>query len=269
VRLGQDVETPVRVEESERFRWRYAYARCEESRHAGEPGQDYVAFDQAPAWFAFALCDGVGQSFFGNIGAQILGEHLLEFLTRCLPGSNQYTLAETVTAELRELTRPGTRLIQAYSLPTDTSRMLADVLREKRDNGSESMFVCGRIDAPTPGLPDGRIALIWSGDSRLRLWGPHGERTSELGPTFSTAERWSTRIGLVHGQAHVFLAPLRATDGCLSVTHVLAYSDGLAMLDTRGASPSDGVLIESMEAARSTAANDDMSLIEVWLRPDP
>ena len=67
---------------------------------------------------------------------------------------------------------------------------------------------------------------------------------------------------------HVFIGPLRTSDRQLAVTHIVAYSDGLRALDTEADLPPDQLLAEMIEQARASATNDDMSLIEIWLRTD-
>jgi hypothetical protein len=163
------------------------------------------------------------------------------------------------------MTDAATVAIESWPLPS-SNNMLAAVLAEKQRIGSESTFVCGRVESPMAGATSPRLVLTWMGDSRLRLWSPVGERTAALGDTFHTRERWSTRLGPVCGTPHVYVAPLRDDDGQLTVAHLLAYSDGLQALDGISQSPADESLACIIQKARRAATNDDMSLVEVWLR---
>src|SRR5262245_26900784 len=85
VRLTQCAETPPYHLDCPGLRCRLAYARAEESRNAQQPGQDYVAYKRVPSGVTFALCDGVGESFVGNVAAQLLGDDLVGWLAHRLP----------------------------------------------------------------------------------------------------------------------------------------------------------------------------------------
>jgi len=264
--LAQDAETAPCHLEHPGLRCRLAYARSEESRGARQPGQDYVACRRTPSGMTFALCDGVGESFIGNVAAQLLGDDLVGWLAHRLPRSLDHAQARVaLTDHLVSLTRAATQRILSERLPADLPPMVLGVLREKQAFGSESTFVCGRIDVPGHVFPHGRLMFAWLGDSRLRLWDARSERTAEFGKTFVTAERWSSRRGPVRSQPHVFVAPLLSADGRLTASRVVAYSDGLADLDARAASVSDAELQALMEASRSRPSNDDMSFIEIQI----
>src|SRR5436305_10544756 len=85
--LPQDRETPVQVGRRGGFAWRCAYSRAAETRKAGDLGQDFLAFLYDDSTFAFAVCDGVGQSFFGELASSFLGNALINWLWQDLPGT--------------------------------------------------------------------------------------------------------------------------------------------------------------------------------------
>jgi hypothetical protein len=268
-RIPQDTETPTRTRHSAHLKWRHTYARAEECRAAGEPGQDYLAFEDDPQTFVFALCDGVSQSFFGDLAARLLGNRLLDWLRRSLPETMDPGTIEGALADcLSGLTVAATEQIRAYALPPDLPELIADVLREKQAQGSESTFVCGRIDQPGRAFPTGRVTLAWMGDSRLRVWGASAERTAELGDTFHTNERWSSTAGAVRGRPHAFVSPVRTPAGAPLVTRLMAYSDGLAALDRTTHSVSDPELDSIVESTRSEPGSDDISFLECALWPE-
>lgn len=269
VQLAQNHETTLRIERRGAFIYRYTYARSADTRIAGDVGQDYLVFRHNEHTFVFALCDGVSQSFYGDLAARFIGEALMDWLWNRLPANVEvHSLRDLLTAHLSVLTAPATALVQAQPLPQDAPPMLREVLEQKRALGSESTFVCGRIDRPSRPFPEGRIALAWMGDSRLRLWGASGERTAELGDTFHTAERWSSRHGPVGGEPHLFLAPLEQ-DGRRVVLGVMAYSDGLAALDQFPQSPKNSVVRDLVRAGEAATTSDDIAFLEVWLQPTP
>src|ERR1051326_1043566 len=59
---------------------RYVYDLSRDSRESNQPGQDYLVFRYGAGRLAFAVCDGVGASFLGQLAAQFLAEHLVDWL---------------------------------------------------------------------------------------------------------------------------------------------------------------------------------------------
>ncbi len=266
LQVEQDRETLVQVESNNAFAWRYAYARAAETCASGDTGQDYLTLSSDDRTFLFAVCDGVSQSFYGGLAAQLVGDALITWLESDLPNStNPQVVQQALSTFLCSLTGAGTAAVQQQALPGSMPAMLRDVLEQKRSVGTETTFVCGRIDAPSTQLPDGHAVLAWMGDSRLRIWGEAGERTAELGDTFQTSERWGSVRGLVGGVPHIFVAPTRE-NGVLSLQRVSAYSDGLALLDTIDGTPSSSDLNSLISQANNSPTSDDISLLEVWLR---
>ena len=62
------------------FRIRYTYFRSSETRAHDEIGQDYLIFKLDPDKLVFCLCDGVSQSFYGDLAARYLGDHIIDWL---------------------------------------------------------------------------------------------------------------------------------------------------------------------------------------------
>lgn len=262
--LPQGQETPVTVVQGRAFTYRFAYARAADARAAAEVGEDYVAAKEEDGIFVFALCDGVSESFYGHLAARFLGDALVFWLSQKLPhGLDAGPIHAALALYLRGLTAQATEYVEGQILPTEIPALFREVLEEKRALGSESTFVCGRIDLPSDVFPRGRLVLSWMGDSRLRLWDAEQERSSELGGRFETFERWSSRRGPVEAEPHVFVTPLQA-DG-RQFTRVMAYSDGLASLDSRGEDAPDQLVEELMRQANASAVSDDMSFLEVWI----
>ncbi len=262
--LSQTAET-FQINLNKPFPHRYCYARSADTRAANDAGQDYLTFRYDECAFVFALCDGVSQSFYGDLAARLLGDALVDWLWNTLPyDANVQTIRVMLTDCLAALTTPATDLAQAHQIPESVPAIVREVLEQKRDKGSESTFVCGRVDLPSPTLPQGRLVLAWMGDSRLRVWGPAGERTRELGDKFQTAQRWSSRQGLVGGELNLFVAPIEQNKK-REITLLMAYSDGLAAMDQFTNSPKNFTVQDLVERASQVAASDDISFLEVWL----
>lgn len=259
VKTPQDQETAPQEVRAGAYCFRYAYARSEESRAAGEYGQDYLSVRYTSRRLAFALCDGVSQSFFGDLAARILGDGLVDWLWA--QGGQRMgdpELARLLENRLGEMTAAATGAVENLPMLAEMSGMLRSVLEKKRSLGSESMFICGQIDM------DLRNAFFaWMGDSRLRIWNTAGENTARLDEQFSAKERWSSRKGAV-GQLHTCNTTLD------EISHVVVYSDGFAVLD-RALPPDfresrlDNAAIERLMAyARNRPDSDDLSLFEWW-----
>lgn len=258
--LPQEWETPAQVVRRGGFSYRYSYARSADSQASGEPGQDYLTIREDEQRLAFALCDGVSQSFFGDLAARWVGEALLSWLWEELPpGDDVENLQVSLAHRLRALAATAQQQVNTLPLPEGIAPMVRDVLEEKRALGSQSTFAGGMIDMAAK-----RLTMVWMGDSRIRLWGPDGlERTDELGDTFHTHERWSSHQGLV-GEVHVFAAPLEG------VSRIAAYSDGLVQAaGSLTTSPSNQALDGLITDAGQSSTSDDVSFLELWLGPAP
>ncbi|MFM1652481.1 hypothetical protein ACI7RC_10315 [Brevibacillus sp. B_LB10_24] len=266
IRVAQDAETPVRRSTGV-FTYRFAYARAADTKTAGDKGQDYVTFGRREGSFIFAICDGVSLSFYGELAARFLGDALLDWLSSAAVdrASEQEKLRQSLQAYLSSLTGPASSIIDKYPIPKDVTGILRDVLEEKRKLGSETTFVCGRIDLPGRVHKNGKIVLAWQGDSRLRLWQQALEKTSLLGEAFFTAHRWSTLRGPVGGGPHVAISELSQS---WRITRLLVYTDGLADLDGWRGIPDDRQLQQLIDDAGRKATSDDIAVLDVsWRLP--
>lgn len=254
-RVPQDREspTPATWEHRERFSWRYAYARAAETQSMGEVGQDCIVMDPGTTKLVFALADGVSQSFFGDLAATALGDGLVKWLNKLPSGLDRAGVQSSLESYLERLRQEVTEEVEIFPLPKSMPAMLAEVLEQKRQLGSESMFVAGKAD-----LGEGRLLLTWLGDMRCRIW--NGEQELAVGGLFRTEDRWSSRRGPVAGPPQIFLAEL----GDLS--RVVVYSDGLAALDSLPQPPSDDELHKAIEDSRKSPTSDDISFLDVILR---
>ncbi|MGB9890763.1 MAG: protein phosphatase 2C domain-containing protein, partial [Anaerolineae bacterium] len=253
IRIDPARETPVTARQRARFGYRYAYARSADSRAQNEPGQDYLTLREDGVRLAFALCDGVSQSFYGDLAARLLGDALVDWLwERQFPDPGAFR--EGLAAFLDGLVEAASAQVAAYPLPEALPPLLRQVLEEKRGLGSETTFIAGLLDTDA-----GLLYLAWMGDSRLRLWGPDGEFTARLGDAFHTQERWSTRRGRI-GELHTAVVPLK------ELRYLIAYSDGLARLDKIMTRHFRDASIQAMiDDTLIRPESDDVSFLEIWL----
>ncbi len=261
--LPQDRETLLQGMPGRAFACRYAYARAAEHRVAGQPGLAYLALRRSERTLAFALCDGVRESFLGHLAACFLGEALVQWLWAEPPsGFHSDGLAVALADQLRAWAGPAADLVGREPLPEGLADPERDTLEMRRQAGSvlpgECTFICGRIDLAGEGQPRGRLILAWMGDGRLRLWGRAREHTADLPGAFASAQRWSTRGGPLGGEPTVYVAPLQQGDEALA--GLMAYSPGLLALDGCTGAPS----AQEVGAALDAAANADVAYLEVW-----
>jgi hypothetical protein len=261
-RLNQRVARPLESWRGSLFVYRHAFIPAADSQALQEPSQDYLVFDETENGFVFVACDGVGQSFFGDVAARLLGDALLQWLIEDVPPTaDAAILVSALTTFLTDLTVTATERVMEHALP-DGPPILREVLLEKRERGSEAMFVCGRLDLPGREFPEGRLLLAWIGDMRLYLWRASG--AVDLGGVHEERQRWSTRRGLVGGPANLYCGPLRPAGD--AVTRLVAYSDGFDVLDPIiDQRQSDETLQRIIEATQSQPDSDDVTYFEVDL----
>ncbi len=269
-----DRETRLHVVRAARLAYRWAYSRAADTIQSGEVGQDVLWALHDDHALVFALCDGVSQSFFGDVAARILGYNLTRWLwDDPLAALPEAALRRKLNALLAELAPLATREVQQMAIPADTPAMVRAVLDQKRAIGSSAMFACGRIDPPSAHNPDGRLILAWVGDLRLRLWldhpTPQGKQRQpvKLGGRSSTHEQWSTLSGLVGTDSiHLYLSAVQDPQGSLAQLRV--FSDGLKQLDQAGPRLTPAEIDAALATARQAADSDDSSWFEAFFDPD-
>ncbi|MCC6905163.1 MAG: protein phosphatase 2C domain-containing protein [Anaerolineae bacterium] len=256
VRVRQDIETPLTTLRTEPGMALYLYARSGDSVSAGTVGQDYVAFQHNRTNLTFAVCDGVGQSFMGDLAARIVGDGLNDWLWALDRPTDEQDFAQQVTEALNELTETSAGQVTAYQLPAHLPAIVMQALEMQRRYGSEAMFVAGRIalDGPDPW-----VALCWLGDAPVAAIDIDGKLV-DLGPHGRTSERWNATTG-VKGTVHTWVGSAR------HVARVAGYTDGLSM--GHGNVPTDADLERLMKLWATDPPSDDASLFDVRLAPSP
>ncbi len=254
IRVRQDTDTSLTPVSTPFGALRYLYARSSDSVESDTVGQDYVAFRHNPARVAFAVCDGVGQSFMGDLAACILGDELVEWLWGAQRPSDAVMFAAQVREALNALTDEGKRQVEAFRLPPHLPPLIVQALENQREYGSESMFVAGRVEL---GGSIPWIALAWLGDSPIAAIDINGQLV-DLGPQGHTSERWNALTG-VKGQIHAWVGDAE------NVARVMGYSDGLGLAHP----PTDDDLVQLEALWQTSPPSDDASLFDIRLAPQP
>lgn len=241
---------------------RYGYSRATECREADDPGQDYLTLDIGDNRLQFVLCDGISQSYYGELAAKLVGDRLLDWLADIgVPSpADQVQLQRRWENSLRELTITADELLRQHVISPDIQGMLREVLSDKKRLGSATMYCGGRIDFPDNAIPEGRILLAWQGDIRCRIWNGTAEATeARLGNRFDTREQWNSVAGSIGGRPHLMVDRLLREN---KRGELLIYSDGLQVLDRLDIVPAQQLAAAAAEEARHPAS-DDISYLQI------
>jgi hypothetical protein len=253
------------------FALRYAYYRKREDAQPGISGEDYIVSELTSNKVIFCLCDGVGSSFYGNLGSQILGEVLLDWLGDLNTPDSAYIgndeKIKTWTENLNILLRKkldntiefATSVIQKKQLPSENEFMQLSYNMNREDHGTQSNFVGGVVWRKSSHLPNGLVLLFWLGNARIRIFKEKNDLTplTEWGSNpDQLKEVWSSKDGVI-GTIYSYCTDLA------SVTNIIAYSDGLESVDQLISPNLDALALNSIVDDARAIKDDDVSFLEV------
>jgi hypothetical protein len=241
---------------------KYAYARAAETQEYNDVGQDYLQVVHESRVICFAVCDGVSQSYCGDVASKYLGSSLVEWLRAASETllRDEWLLRKSFQRYLGDLTFGGKELVDGHELPVHVSGLMREVLLEKKNFGSESTYVCGRIDLPSDEQVQGRLTLLWQGDTRMRLWSGGREHTEVFGSAFNTADRWSTNRGSLGMGPHSYTGDLALKH---SDTKLIVYTDGLKRLDNIHQLLQHQQIEQLMQESLASNTSDDIAYVEL------
>jgi hypothetical protein len=258
IQLSQGGETPLNNLATPFGAIRYLYSRSADSVAQETQGQDYLAFRYDDERVTFALCDGVSQSFMGDVAARFLGDQLVDWLWKYDGPSEPVALAAAVQMYLNHLRSEAETLISQYPLPDDLPALTREALEGQRAYGSEAMFVAGRAELSSG---QDRVLLCWLGDSTLKALDDKGQIIN-TGPHGTTAERWSSVHG-VKGRVHAWKG------SSSQVTRLVAHSDGIETETVMKSLGTHGLLQQAVDHLQTRPASDDISLLDVNMDKQP
>lgn len=270
VTVSQDEETLAHSAQAGPFSLIWAYSRAREAIEYAELGQDYLTFSLDDRECCLVLCDGVSQSFYGELAAQILGDAVLDWLQR--PTHDREltptvdSIAEDLTDMLHRLTVAATETVERHPLPADAIPLLQEILEAKRRSGSDAMCVAARVRLRDPRTDTYELLTVELGDARLRLWRRGAEQYRSVISTDATDRRWSSRRGLVGGRPLVRLDNMTLADG--NTVTLVVYSDGLVALDEASGPPDAQEIDHIIQAARQRPNSDDIAILRLDLRSE-
>lgn len=258
IEVPQHTETSLQHVEGTDWNYYYAYIRAAEARQHDEIGQDYLCICEEEDGLWFALCDGVGMSYYGEVAAKRVGDELIRWLAQF---SDSFTepgiIAEELQHCLHRITSDVTQIIDSFPMPAHIRGLHREVLLSKKQTGSSTVYGCGRIDRPSERYPDGRLLFAWHGDIRIRIWSAERERSVLLGERFDSAQQWNSVAGHVGGSPSVWFDTLAnfGFNGAL-----ISYSDGLQIMD-KDSTVHREILEERLQQASLPSTSDDIAML--------
>lgn len=249
ITISQDIDTPARREITPNAILTYLYDRSRDSKTSKAPGQDFIGFAYDETRLAFAVCDGVSQSFYGEIAAQYLGDQLVSWLLEQPSGD---AIASGIDDALKDWVRGGNLLVVARTISPKLAPMVREALERKREVGSETMFVAGLVD-----FSANQLWAVWMGDMRLWLWDQSGAPVTIPDAVWDTKERWSTRVGPKNGAVRVASVSLE------NVAHITAHSDGLGNHTDELKTITIDSLNKLAADLADAPASDDVSILDI------
>ena len=113
------------------------YRRCFDFDPTDSSGQDYAIVRGDQHYVAGVLADGVSQSYYGNLAAGHLSEHLLQFLWSC---RERPVAVDEMESVLKRLETEGQKLVELHRSPDHLPAMHREALNRSRENGSQTVF---------------------------------------------------------------------------------------------------------------------------------
>ncbi|MCH4566472.1 hypothetical protein [Bacillus wiedmannii] len=250
--LSQEKETVLQEKKSKHFTYRYSYVRAKETQDLNESGQDFLVFQDNGTSFIFALCDGVGLSFHGEIAAEFLGMKLLNLFETCQ--ESELDITTLLNEQLKNWIEEASEEVSAFRLPEETPWLLRDVLEEKRKQGSEAMFIGGKIERISK-QDKAQITLVSHGDSFVKLFQDNENCSNVMKFESNIEKRWSTQRGIIGGELAVFSKTLSRHEA----NRIVIHSDGLVSLKQYNFEE----VLKEIERAQNSPTSDDISFLDV------
>ncbi|MDQ0194705.1 hypothetical protein [Paenibacillus wynnii] len=260
--IDQRLEYPLSVLQAGPFAIRYTYARSRETQQGDDIGQDYLTYKVTNDGIMFCVCDGVSQSYYGNLAAKYLGDALLQFMSEsdCFNSMDSEYVKYRLCSSLQRMTAQATAMINRHEIPTHIGGLFREVLEEKRMKGSETTFVCGKI-IYSAAQKKGQITAACLGDTGIRLFDYGTEIPGLLTGEISHWNRWSSCDGVLgEGPSILTVSLERDASGpnCIQV-----FTDGLMGYKKWRRPPDDAELRQMIHTSHDHAASDDVSFLEI------
>ena len=242
----------------------YLFSRSSESYLNNTYGQDYLNLRNKGRKLCFALCDGVGQSFCGQIAAKSLGDQIVDWIWNLPVGFHEdKVLQDNVNDYLNLAAVTAHEVVRTFLLPENLPDLVRRALENLREYGSETVFLSGRIDfAPFNTLTPDLLTIFWLGDVQIHLYNHQGT-VYQVTEKWVNSERWSTKFGIKGtDRVNIFIGELN------NIERVIVHSDGISSLREQlyTLSKRPETLRMGVEQLRNSPTSDDISLLTIRLR---
>ncbi|MBX3037146.1 MAG: protein phosphatase 2C domain-containing protein [Anaerolineales bacterium] len=261
IEINQNIDTPLSSIENEVFSIKYLSYRSLEGQNSNQPNQDYLAIKADHSKLAFAICDGVGSSFVGNIASKFLGDYLINYFWDFDHDLREYwvvsesNIKKKIIKSMRLWSDTAQTTVRKYMFPDNISDLHKAGLEALRDeHGSETVFIAGLINFEDEKYS---ILTIGAGDIEYKLFDKDYELIFSNEQIKSVNNRWSTRWG-VKGDIQVQRIPPNN-----EVSRLLFFTDGIIKENIISLSSNniDTVIKDSLKKI-----NDDISVVEIDLK---
>jgi hypothetical protein len=218
------------------------YRRWVEFDATNGTGQDAAVIRFDDDHVVGLVADGVSQSFYGDIAAREVTDHLLEMLWN---RRQQPLSSDDLATFLRKLETPVHALVEQQALSGELNELVRDALEATREQGSQTVFAAFVLDLWR------RSAIIYqAGDVSAVI------HTEGAAPTVTQGRsgRWSSA-----GHSKLNLETIHFS----SVSAIVLHSDGLPSqwgVQETDIAPSDEYF---REQAGKRAIDDDVSFVSV------
>jgi hypothetical protein len=254
----QMIDTLTRVQLNSHVSTRLLSVRCREAQTQSLLNQDYASIVSSEDGdsLSFCVCDGVGSSYKGDFAARYLTTQLLAWLQELTEVPKDIEAFTATLHGLLDLWAYDARLkLKKMLIPPETPSLAREVMEELRDTyGSETVFLCGRIDAFSRFQP-ARAVFCWMGNVAARLT-TSSQKEIVLGHTSDKSGRWSTVKGR-RGDVGIWHASLPVLE------HLIVHTDGLDSVSKKLALLTDEQWYAQTQHLLSLPSNDDMTALEI------
>ncbi|MEH7457881.1 protein phosphatase 2C domain-containing protein [Bacillus sp. JJ1127] len=252
--VSQVEETPLQLVKNDNFICKYGYYRARESQELQESGQDFLAFHMNDSSITFAVCDGVGMSFCGELASAFIGKKLMNWLYNLKNPYESNSLQKELHELLQVWTNEGMEIVKSFQLPENTAWLLAEVLEEKRKHGSESMFICGKIEL-VMSENKARVLCVMHGDSSIHFLKNDKQHTEYIQKERDTHKRWSTCKGIIGEPVEILCKTVPINE----VNRIIVHSDGLPILKQY----EEANLKEEIARTQESPTSDDIAYFDI------
>src|SRR5262245_21680128 len=110
---------------------RVMLGRSFDSSNASEPSQDYLVVQRDRTRLAFAVTDGVGASFLGDVAAQLLASGLVVFLMNVQRFDDEGRFADELGGFLQNQMSTANDIVRDHPLPEGAKGIVREALESQ------------------------------------------------------------------------------------------------------------------------------------------